>query len=336
MSWSNRGKIEQSPFVVRDCEHPFVEDLIANGAGVVDPQLPVLTKVSCLVDALRLGGSNDLVEKLWAQFVPTAGPVNTEIAWTRDEVLVGSVNFRSHLVSFPIYIVVLLLVNHLNGMLSQLLSRVVGWPKAHQPFVQFGVWGVWCGIEGLHTNVGDGHFSLGCRDRVRSFLQGCQARFVSARVSCGCSGWFGVPFCCFWWVICVGWELRRVQSQAGCVPDIRYASLQAIPAKGILFRLWIFGSVLQDGICCDTIEEGRAPRLNDVTFRSSSCHSYWRAVDAFASWGHQQHRGSVASHRGLPWGDWDEDRGRQLSGIIYSPLSFQLHFLSHFHPVVSF
>ena len=70
--------------------------------------------MSYLVDALRTGGSYELVEKLLARLVLTAGPVNPEVAWTRDEVLVGSVNFQSHFVSFPIYIVVLLLLNHVN------------------------------------------------------------------------------------------------------------------------------------------------------------------------------------------------------------------------------
>ena len=107
-----REKIRKGPLVVRDREHPFAEDLITDEAGVVDPQLPVLTKVSCMVDALKMGGSFGLIDKLWAQFVLTAGPVNTEAAWTRDEVLLGSVDFRNHFVSFLIHIVVLLLVHH--------------------------------------------------------------------------------------------------------------------------------------------------------------------------------------------------------------------------------
>ena len=51
------GKIKKGSLVVRDREHPFAEDLITDEAGVVDPQLSVLTKVSCLVDAPRMGGS---------------------------------------------------------------------------------------------------------------------------------------------------------------------------------------------------------------------------------------------------------------------------------------
>ena len=68
-----KGKIRKVPLVVRDREHPFAEDLITDEAGVVDPRLPVLTKVSCLVDAMRMRGSYELIEKLWAQFVLTTG-----------------------------------------------------------------------------------------------------------------------------------------------------------------------------------------------------------------------------------------------------------------------
>ena len=56
LEWQ-REKIRKGPLVVRDREHPFAEELISDEAGVVDPQLPVLTKVSCLVDALKMGGS---------------------------------------------------------------------------------------------------------------------------------------------------------------------------------------------------------------------------------------------------------------------------------------
>ena len=130
-----REKIRKGPLVVRDREHLFAEDLITDEAGVVDPQLPVLTKVSSLVDALKMGGSYGLVEKLWAQFVLTAGPVNTEIAWTRDEVLVGSVDFRNCFVSFLIHIVVWLLVyyHYWNAAQSSIAS---GWLGKGSPFLQ--------------------------------------------------------------------------------------------------------------------------------------------------------------------------------------------------------
>ena len=121
-----RGKIKKGPLVVRDREHPFAEELITDEAAVFDPQLPVLTKVSSLVDALRMRGSNDFVEKLWPQFVLTAGPVNTEVAWTHYEILVGSVNFWNHFVPFLNYTVVLLLVRHFNWN-AILHSVTCGW-----------------------------------------------------------------------------------------------------------------------------------------------------------------------------------------------------------------
>ena len=130
-----REKIRKGPLEVRDREHPFAEDLITDEAGVVDPQLPVLTKVSCLVDALKKGGRYGLIEKLWAQFVLTAGPVNAEVAWTRDEVLVGSVDFRNHFVAFLIHIVVLLSVNH-RYWNAATNSVARGWLGEGSPFLQ--------------------------------------------------------------------------------------------------------------------------------------------------------------------------------------------------------
>ena len=64
-----RDKILRAPLVVRDREYPFREDLIPDAPGNTDPQLPVLAKVSSLVDVLHLGGSYELVERLWERFV---------------------------------------------------------------------------------------------------------------------------------------------------------------------------------------------------------------------------------------------------------------------------
>ena len=130
-----RDKIRKGPLVVRDREHPFAEDLITDEAGVVDPKLPVLAKMTCLVDALKMGGSYGLFEKLWAQFVLSAGPVSAEVAWTRDEVLVGSVDFRNRFVSFLIYIVVLLLVYHLYWNAAPNLGAS-GWLGKVSPYLQ--------------------------------------------------------------------------------------------------------------------------------------------------------------------------------------------------------
>ena len=137
-----REEIQKDPLVVRDHEHPFAEDLITDEAGVIDPQLPVLAKLSCLVDAMKVGGSYGLVEKLWAQFVLTAGPVNAEVACTRDEVLVGSVDFRNRFVSFLIHIVVLFLVyHHYWNVAPDFVTSC--WLGKGSPFLQPRIRGAW-------------------------------------------------------------------------------------------------------------------------------------------------------------------------------------------------
>ena len=54
--------------VRRDREYPFCGHLITDDAGVVDPQLHILAKVSSLLESLPQGRSYDLVEQLWSQF----------------------------------------------------------------------------------------------------------------------------------------------------------------------------------------------------------------------------------------------------------------------------
>ena len=51
-----RDCILRGPQVVRDREYPFAEDLIADSSGTADASLPVLAKVSSLVEVLHLGG----------------------------------------------------------------------------------------------------------------------------------------------------------------------------------------------------------------------------------------------------------------------------------------
>ena len=86
-----REKIMLAPLVVRDREYLFREDLIPDTSGNVDPQLSMLEKVSCLIDALQLGGSYELVEKLRERFVLIASRINVTNALSRDEVLLSSV-----------------------------------------------------------------------------------------------------------------------------------------------------------------------------------------------------------------------------------------------------
>ena len=92
-----REKIMRAPLVVRDREYPFSEDLIVDETGAVDPNLGVMAKVSSPIEVLRLGGSYELVYRLWAQFTLSAVRVNVNVTWSRDEVLVSNYTFPPYI-----------------------------------------------------------------------------------------------------------------------------------------------------------------------------------------------------------------------------------------------
>ena len=57
--------IVRGPLVIRDREYPFAEGLIVDNSGAPDATLPVLAKVSSLIEVLRLSGPYELVHQLW-------------------------------------------------------------------------------------------------------------------------------------------------------------------------------------------------------------------------------------------------------------------------------
>ena len=88
-----RERIMRAPLVVKGREYPFSEDVIVDETGAVGLILGVMAKVSSLIEVLRLGGSYELVYRLWEQFTLSAVRVNVDVRWSRDEVLVSSYNF---------------------------------------------------------------------------------------------------------------------------------------------------------------------------------------------------------------------------------------------------
>ena len=82
-----RDRIKRAPFIVRDREYHFSEDVIVDKSGAVDPNLAGMAKVSFLIKVLRQGGSYELVYQFWAQFTLSAGWVNVEVTWSPDHVL---------------------------------------------------------------------------------------------------------------------------------------------------------------------------------------------------------------------------------------------------------
>ena len=72
-----------------DREYPFAKDIIREGSGAVDVSLPVIAKVSALVEALRLGGSFERVYQLSSRVTPVSGQVKVDVKWSRDESLLS-------------------------------------------------------------------------------------------------------------------------------------------------------------------------------------------------------------------------------------------------------
>ena len=151
-----RESILQGPLVVRDREYPFVEDLIIDESGAPDATLPVVAKVSSLIETLRLGGPYELVSQLWSQFTLIASRVNIEVAWSRDEVLVGIVLLviTTHVCSLAYWCCVL--VDHLEWHVpphscSSLWLGQESWENEHR------VRGAQCGGLDHGTDVGEVH-----------------------------------------------------------------------------------------------------------------------------------------------------------------------------------
>ena len=60
-----------------------------DNSGAVNPNLPVLAKVSFLVEVLHLNVRYELVELFWCQLTLTIETSEVDVNWSRNEVLVG-------------------------------------------------------------------------------------------------------------------------------------------------------------------------------------------------------------------------------------------------------
>ena len=100
-------------------------------SGALDATLPFVAKVSSLIEVLRLGGRYDLVSQLWSQFTLIASRVNIDVAWSRDEVLVGIVLLLLATYTCSLASWCRVLVNLLEWNVARILARVFGWVKGH-------------------------------------------------------------------------------------------------------------------------------------------------------------------------------------------------------------
>ena len=252
-----------------------------------------------------MGGSYGLIEKLWVQFVLTAGPVYTEVAWTRDEVLLGSVGFRNHsshswfILLFCIWSIIV------TGMLPRILSRVVSCAKAHHFYsLEFEERGesLWAFMRTWEKGtfqraavaVTD-RFAVDATHKLSVLgsavaavggLASLVAVFVGSHVLADTYGEY----------LGSGYNHKLVEYP---VFDLRLLKrcLQKVSSS-------VFGYLLYDGNYCHAFEG--AEHRDWMMSRSSLSRAIIirRAVNAVACWGLQQHRGSVAFHRGQHQGNW--------------------------------
>ena len=145
-------------------------------------------------------------------------------------------------------------------MLPRILSRVVGWAKAHHLYgLEFEERGetMWTFVRTwekgtfrrVAVDVVD-RFAVDATHEVAVLgsvvaAVGSSASLVaiSGGVTCGGRHVQGV----------LG---KWVLAQTGRIPNFRPASPQALSAKGVVFRLWVIGSLFHDGIYCDATEGG--------------------------------------------------------------------------------
>ena len=127
-------------------------------SGSPDATLPVVTKVSSLIETLRLGGPYKLVGQLWSQFTLIASRVNIEVAWSRDEVLVGAVLFviTTHTCSLADGCCVL--VDHLEWNVSAHSCPSL-WLGQELWEVQHRIRGARCRNLGFRADMGKVHIS---------------------------------------------------------------------------------------------------------------------------------------------------------------------------------
>ena len=144
--------------MVRDREYPFAEDLIIFESGSPDATLPVVTKVSSLIETLRLGGPYELVGQLWSQFTLIASRVNIDVAWSRDEVLVGIVPFVITTHTCPLAYCCCVLVNHPEWNVSAHSFSSL-WLGQESWKVQHRIRGAQCRDLGLRADMGEVHIS---------------------------------------------------------------------------------------------------------------------------------------------------------------------------------
>ena len=289
----------------RDREYQFCEDLITDDAGVVDPQLSILAKVSPLLEVLRLGRSHESVEQLWAQFSLTTSCVKIEVCWSRNEILVS---IRIFSVSYTYWF---RKITYLFRKITYLFHIFFTDVPVSSQFCWMGyTHGSFHGFLTGWSRVASLLFSSG---RVRNhpcFRSDVWQRHVPSSVS-SCTKhvqWRSRSGCCYSWAAskcclslsvacCSGWGLtcasrhihrvcwEWVPRESGRLPHLWLAADQKMPSEVCLNRHWELGSVFDDGVHHRQSETRWAQRLDGISTWFEMCCCIRGPLDAFSGRG---------------------------------------------------
>ena len=187
-----REHILRGPLVVRDREYLFAEDLIVDESGALDATLPVVAKVSSLIEVLRLGGEYELVSQLLI-----ASRVNIDVAWSRDEVLVGIVLLLVATCTCSPACCCCVLVDHLEWNVpphscSRVLLGEGSWEMQHRVGrTRFRDLGHGADMGGVHvsTCLRCRAEPVQCEHNLGGYSSGQNSRCCWSRYCCGVASW---------------------------------------------------------------------------------------------------------------------------------------------------
>ena len=309
-----RKDVLRGPLVVQDREYPFAEDLIVDESGALDATLPVVAKVLSLIEVLRLGGPYELVSQLWSQFTLIASRVNIDVAWYRDEVLVGIVLLLVATCTCSLVYCCCVLVDHLEWIVPPHSCSCFCLGKGSWE-VQHRVRGTRFRELGHGADMGEVHIStclrcraepVQCEHNLGGYSSGQSSRCCWSRYCCGAASWRSAFACRGFCKLSGKW----VSGEAHWIPHIRSAAVEALSSAHCFVCFWEPWPVLPDWVCCEPVERSRNSRLDGFSSSfAQGCHHKW-SVYAGPCWCGGEHCWGMALDCVLPQRNWPQGRRR--------------------------
>ena len=229
-----------------------------------------------------------MVHQLGCQFTLIAGQVNVDVTWSRDEVLVSGFFLPYYTCSSRLFIVVLLLVNHLQWHETPLFEKGVHLGKGEW-LLRHRICGVGRAHVGVHSVLGQQPIASRLRINSGSVQQqlqwggGCAGRNHWrnwSRCSCGVSA--GRSTCA-----CGG--LRKLLGQwiwakTYRVSIVWLALFPTLPSQDCVKCFWNCGPALHDGVHFEQADCGRESWLDGFSTSIEESHCKQQSWHARTCW----------------------------------------------------